>query len=616
MTIKSLTIANTTSGLSLLGDGYTLTIAGANGITMSSSVPASTIGAKVALGASQTWTNNSANKLTVSGSVSGAFNLTSAGTGVTALTGANSYTGTTTVSGGTLQFAQTTSLYNNTTGNWTAAKILVGNGGTLAFNVGGTSEFSAANITTLLTNLGGSNGSSAGGLAAGSAIGFDTTNAAGSTFTVADTLADSTGTGGGAVGLAKLGTNTLILSAANTFTGPIAISGGTLQVGTGAASTGSLGSGTYAGNIVNNGILSFQTTANQILNGNISGTGQVIVNPGQGGSLTLGGSNSTYSGGTVFQGVAAKITSASALGTGMITFQGGGSLDSTVTAMSTNNAQNWSWDWNYLGATNSLNMGTGNVTLTSGATPNLTYVTVSANTLTVGGVISGAAGRGLGKDGAGTLTLNGNNTYTGATVISTGTLALGSSGSISSTSGVAVASGATFDVSGVSGGYTLGGLSAQILSGYGTVHGPITIGATGTVHPSAGAIGTMTFTSGLTATSGATFSFNINSTAISSDLLAITGTTNLGGASLVLNDIGANPSFTGSMTLLTSTSLTGQFLNQTEGSTITVGSNTYVISYLSNMVTLSISAVPEPSTTAALVGAMILGLAIYRRRRS
>jgi autotransporter-associated beta strand protein len=76
-----------------------------------------------------------------------------------------------------------------------------------------------------------------------------------------------------------------------------------------------------------------------------------------------------------------------------------------------------------------------------------TLTTGSLNTSTqVDGVISGVGG-GLTKVGIGTLTLTGGNTYSGATTISTETLALSGLGSISSSSVVTV--NATFDISGV-----------------------------------------------------------------------------------------------------------------------------------------------------------------------
>ncbi len=90
-----------------------------------------------------------------------------------------------------------------------------------------------------------------------------------------------------------------------------------------------------------------------------------------------------------------------------------------------------------LGATGTLvNLGT-----------NRLSVGVSSGVSTFAGEIEGAGGS-LVKDGAGTLTLSGINSYTGSTTIDAGTLALGAGGSLAASSGVSVAaSGATFDIS-------------------------------------------------------------------------------------------------------------------------------------------------------------------------
>ena len=109
----------------------------------------------------------------------------------------------------------------------------------------------------------------------------------------------------------------------------------------------------------------------------------------------------------------------------------------------------------------------------------------TTNTLTVPGVISAASGSGpltigipassangnnvglvpgTGAVGSyvtlnpafyatGTVLLTGTNTYTGNTIVSSGTLQLGPAGSISNSASIIVASGATFDVSQVTGGY-------------------------------------------------------------------------------------------------------------------------------------------------------------------
>eukprot|EP01034_Spumella_vulgaris_P014685 gene14685-18767_t len=87
-------------------------------------------------------------------------------------------------------------------------------GASVAFNVGGTGEFTSAHLSTLL----------GGNFASGSTLGFDTTTAASGRFTYTGTLA-------GAIGLSKIGSGTLVLSAANTFTGTATVSSGTLQLG-------------------------------------------------------------------------------------------------------------------------------------------------------------------------------------------------------------------------------------------------------------------------------------------------------------------------------------------------------------------------------------------------
>ena len=83
---------------------------------------------------------------------------------------------------------------------------------------------------------------------------------------------------------------------------------------------------------------------------------------------------------------------------------------------------------------------------------------------TISGIISGTGS--LNLNNAGVLTLAAANTYTGATTISAGTLALGSAGSINSTPAIAIAAGATYDVSAIST-YTLSGSTSLAAGGVG-----------------------------------------------------------------------------------------------------------------------------------------------------
>jgi autotransporter-associated beta strand protein len=139
------------------------------------------------------------------------------------------------------------------------------------------------------------------------------------------------------------------------------------------------------------------------------------------GSLTLRTAN-TYSGGTALNAGTLNINNASAIGTGTLTIAAGTTIDNTsgsAITLSTNNAQIWNGDFAF-GGSNDLNLGTGAVTLAS----SLHLTTNGTATLTVGGTIGGT-GAGLFKEGTGTLSLNGANTFDGGVTIDAGTVRAG-----------------------------------------------------------------------------------------------------------------------------------------------------------------------------------------------
>ena len=85
-------------------------------------------------------------------------------------------------------------------------------------------------------------------------------------------------------------------------------------------------------------------------------------------------------------------------------------------------------------------------------------------------VANGSGNMTLTKTGAGTQTFTGANSYSGATAINAGTLALGVGGSINNTPSISIAAGATFDVNALTT-YTLSSSTTLSASGTGTTAG-------------------------------------------------------------------------------------------------------------------------------------------------
>ncbi|KAA0269466.1 fibronectin-binding autotransporter adhesin ShdA [Salmonella enterica subsp. enterica serovar Infantis] len=243
----------------------------------------------------------------------------------------------------------------------------------------------------------------------------DVTIAESATLALSQGTLDNNVTGGGQI--VKSGNDELIVTGANNYSGGTTISGGTLT----ADHADSLGSG----DIANSGVL--QVGEGELEN-TLSGSGS-LVKTGTG-KLTLGGDNS-YSGGTTIIGGTLTADHADSLGTGAVansgvlqvgegelenTLSGSGSLVKTGTGELTLSGDN-----TYSGGTTI----TGGTLMADHADSLGTGAIANSGVLQVGegeleNMLSGSGS--LVKTGTGELTLSGDNSYSGATTITDGTL--------------------------------------------------------------------------------------------------------------------------------------------------------------------------------------------------
>ncbi len=349
-----------------------------------------------------------------SGGLSGTGNLTKVGNRTLLLSGSNTYQGTTYITGGVLQFANPTSLYNSNTNFWTDTNLTINSGAVAAFNVGGVNEFTALDINMLqsLTNVA-SGASATQGFRNGSIMGLDTTNAIDGLFIYDSVLANHVaGATTDTLGLRKLGTGTLRLTALNTFTGGTTVNGGTLDLAIG-GSTGAI----RGALTVNAGAIVRVSAANGLGNSQNFRITTLALNGGtldiqNTGNNSITSSTITLTGGSVEGMAGSKFD---------LRNNGAGSSNVTTVASSVTSVI----------SVGTLGMPFSNSTFTvaSGTTASGIDLLISSNIVNNAG--TGGAGTGVSsliKTGAGRLHLTGVNTYTGATSINGGRLSLASTG--------------------------------------------------------------------------------------------------------------------------------------------------------------------------------------------
>lgn len=489
--------------------------------------------------------------LLVSSNVTGGGATNKAGIGTLRFTGANSYTGATNINAGTLQAGSDRALgFGNALGAASVAGTTVAAGATLdiagvtvnevvTLNNGGTLTNSNLTTTGTLSNGlagvrvvdagtgytanptiafagGGGTGATATAVQTGGALSSITTTAAGTGYTTAPTVT-VTGAGTGATASATI-SQLVVTGAGNQIGGAGNLSIPAIMAGAGSytkVGAGSLtiptGGSTLAGNIaIDGGTVTMTASGNGTTLtsglGALNGTRMITLNTG--GTLAFGINNIFGGGGTALANLpsitvnaGATLTTNNYNVTGPLFLNGGTVTDSRTTAPGGYQGLEIKGTVTAGGTTPSLITAAGNfghhlvgtiafdvadVTGTAAAD-----LTVSSRLLNSSADNASAVAN-LTKTGSGTLVLNAANGYTGTTTVTGGTL-----------------------------------------SGTGSVAGPLTVDATGTIAPGASA---GNFGAGSTTLAG-TYACEIDGA--NEDTLVVTGDLNLTGGTLNVSVLNA-----------------------------------------------------------------------------
>lgn len=243
----------------------------------------------------------------------------------------------------------------------------------------------------------------------------------------------------GSASFTKSGTGTMVLTGTNTHTGTTSISLGVLRIGNGGTS-GTLG----RGNVVNDSVLEINRSNDYAISNVISGSGRLLITGG--GMITLTGAN-TYGGTTMIEN-------------GVLCVGSGGTSGA---------------------------LGSGNVV------NNARLKFYRSDDIILGQAVSGSGQ--LVKAGDGGLTLNGNNSYLGGTLLEKGTLTAGHVSSFGK--GAVTVSAGTLDAGGLALDNAVEIRGNAFLKGAAAMKGGLTVTSGVLTLSGATKAGTVTLSSGL-----------------------------------------------------------------------------------------------------------------------
>jgi fibronectin-binding autotransporter adhesin len=482
------------------------------------------------------------------------------------------------LTGGTLTLAGGSALANT-------ISVAAGFGATISAPVAGTAGLTKAGAGTLVlaadNTLTGGTAIAAGTLqlgAGGSAGRLEGGILVGAGATLAVDRGDEVtlpGVISGAGGLAKRGAGTLVLTAANSYSGGTAVAEGTIVVGDGATA----GSIAAAGNLdlAAASVLAFDRSDAVSFTGAVTGSGTLsqrgtgtltlsrptayggdftlrveggTVNLDRAGNTLVGilgaGNTVELAGGTLqltsdsgeetkFEGAAIEVQASSTLAINRASSTPNNQSTTGFSApITVANAATLGFDFRGQITTGFKGTTTYSAPITLAADATFSVANSAGGTAEVifsGAVGDGGAGNGLMKAGSQQLTLAGVNTYAGPTTVSAGTLALAAGGTIGASPLVRVAAAATLNVAAKTGGYAVP--AGQTVAGGGSVTGSLAFASGATIAPG-DVVGTLITSGDVSFGGGGNYNWQVldfagtGGSAGSWDLLTVGGTLAIG----------------------------------------------------------------------------------------